>query len=57
MAKDMHTQEWDSATLTKLDVFEQYVHDWFNITSSYGQNEKFNALEIYDAQANIKAHH
>ena len=48
MAKDMHTQEWDSATLTKLDVFEQYVHDWFNITSSYGQNEKFNALEIYN---------
>lgn len=49
MAKDMHTEEWDSATLTKLQVFEQYIHDWLNITLNYEKNHQaFKTLEIYD---------
>lgn len=49
MAKDMHKEEWDSATLTKLKVFEQYIHDWLNVTLNYGnQNKSFQTLEIYD---------
>ncbi|TLD86572.1 three-Cys-motif partner protein TcmP [Helicobacter sp. MIT 05-5294] len=48
MAKDMHTEEWESATLTKLAVFEQYIHDWLNVTLNYQRGLKFNTLEIYD---------
>ncbi len=49
MAKDMHKEEWDSATLTKLEVFEQYIHDWLNVTLNYGRDKKnFETLEIYD---------
>lgn len=44
----MHTEEWDSATLTKLAVFEQYIHDWLNVTLNYQGGAKFNTLEIYD---------
>ena len=48
MAKDMHAEEWDSATLTKLAVFEQYIYDWLNVTVNYQRGLKFNTLEIYD---------
>ena len=49
MAKDMHKEEWDSATLTKLDVFEQYVDKWLNVTINYKKdNAIFQTLEIYD---------
>lgn len=48
MAKDMHAEEWDNATLTKLAVFEQYIHDWLNVTVNYQRGLKFNTLEIYD---------
>lgn len=49
MAKDMHKEEWDSATLIKLKVFEQYIHDWLNVTLNYGKdNKSFQTLEIYD---------
>lgn len=49
MAKDMHKEEWDSATLTKLEVFEQYIHDWLNVALNYGKDsEPFKILEIYD---------
>lgn len=49
MAKDMHQEEWDSATLTKLDIFEQYVHEWLNVVLNYKKQEHpFDAVEIYD---------
>lgn len=49
MAKDMHEEEWDSATLTKLEVFEEYVYEWLNVTVNYAKNNlKFDTLEIYD---------
>ena len=49
MAKDMHKEEWDNATLTKLEVFEQYIDDWLSVTLNYGKDNKaFQTLEIYD---------
>lgn len=49
MARDMHKSKWDSATLTKLNVFEQYVNDWLNVTLNFNQdNEVYDTLEIYD---------
>ena len=49
MAKDMHKSKWDNATITKLNVFEQYVNDWLNVTLNYNQDyEAYDTLEIYD---------
>ncbi|TLD81456.1 three-Cys-motif partner protein TcmP [Helicobacter trogontum] len=49
MAKDMHKEEWDSATLTKLDVFEQYIDDWLSVTLNYAKDKHvFQTLEVYD---------
>lgn len=48
MAKDMHKEEWDSATLTKLKVFEQYVYEWLIIVLNYGTKHPFDIVEIYD---------
>lgn len=49
MAKDMHKEEWDNTTLTKLDVFEQYTNDWLNVALNYQRNdEQYKTLEIYD---------
>ncbi|MGX2973092.1 three-Cys-motif partner protein TcmP [Helicobacter sp. T3_23-1059] len=49
MAKDMHKEQWDSSTLTKLEVLEKYVDDWLNITLSFGKdNPLYETLEIYD---------
>lgn len=49
MAKDMHQEEWDEVTLTKLKVFEQYLNDWLNIALNYKNGgKKFETLEIYD---------
>nr|WP_249205527.1 three-Cys-motif partner protein TcmP [Helicobacter anatolicus] len=43
----MHQEEWDSATLTKLDIFEQYVHKWLDVVIN---DKKFlcDTVEIYD---------
>lgn len=49
MAKDINNTQWDSATLTKLEVLEKYVNDWLNITLNYRQDAiNFDTLEIYD---------
>ena len=49
MAKDMHKSKWDNATITKLNVFEQYVNDWLNVTLNCNQDdEAYDTLEIYD---------
>ena len=45
MARDMHKEEWDSATLTKLQVFEEYVHEWLNVVLNYKNSD---IVEIYD---------
>lgn len=45
MARDMHKEEWDSTTLTKLQVFEEYVHEWLNVVLNYKKDE---TIEIYD---------
>lgn len=49
MAKDMHKSKWDNATITKLNVFEQYVNDWLNVTLNFNQDDEvYDTLEIYD---------
>ncbi|WP_163280265.1 three-Cys-motif partner protein TcmP, partial [Campylobacter fetus] len=45
MTKDMHKESWDEATRTKLDIFEQYIHEWLNIVLSIDANKD---IEIYD---------
>lgn len=45
----MHQEEWDSATLTKLDIIGQYVHEWLNVVLNYTtQRYAFDVVEIYD---------
>ena len=45
----MYKSKWDNATITKLNVFEQYVNDWLNVTLNYNQDyEAYDTLEIYD---------
>lgn len=44
----MHQEEWDSATLTKLDIFEQYVHQWLNVALNYKDEHPFDVMEVYD---------
>lgn len=43
----MHQEEWDSATLTKLDIFEQYVHKWLDVVIN-DKKVSDDTVEIYD---------
>ena len=43
----MHQEEWDSATLTKLDIFEQYVHKWLDVVLNETKLSS-DTVEIYD---------
>lgn len=43
----MHQEEWDSATLTKLDIFEQYVHKWLDVVVN-DKKVLCDTVEIYD---------
>lgn len=43
----MHQEEWDSATLTKLDVFRQYVYKWLDVVIN-DKKVLRDTVEIYD---------